>query len=106
MKFLKLLLPLFLLFAIVTPSQAKKAKKVKTVTYVCSIDCDHCKKTILKNIPYEKGVKNVEVDLATKEVKVSFRVDKTNDKKIENAIEKLGYTAEVKKACCAEKHKK
>ncbi|QZT36633.1 cation transporter [Halosquirtibacter xylanolyticus] len=105
MKTLKLLLPLFLLFAIFTPAMAKSEKKVETVTYVCSIDCDHCKKTIMKNIPYEKGVKNVEVDIKTKEVKVTFRKDKTDCKKLESAIEKLGYDAELKKSCCGDKKK-
>ncbi|QZE14550.1 heavy-metal-associated domain-containing protein [Halosquirtibacter laminarini] len=111
MKTLKLLLPIFLLLISLSPSFAKKDKKIADVTYICSIDCDHCKKTILKNIPYEKGVKNVEVSIPTKEVKVTFRTDKTDIKKLELAIEKLGYEADVKKQeketktkdCCSHK---
>ena len=40
---------------------AKDAKKASTVTTVfkTDIDCEHCAKRIMDNIPFEKGVKDV-----------------------------------------------
>ena len=49
---------------------AKDAKKASTVTTVfkTDIDCEHCAKRIMDNIPFEKGVKDVKVDVPSKEV--------------------------------------
>jgi copper chaperone CopZ len=74
---------------------AKEKPKVKEVTYSCEIDCHSCKDKIMKNIPYEKGVKKVVVDMDKKKVTVAFREDKNTTEEIEKAIEKLGYAAEV-----------
>lgn len=48
----------------------------------------------MSSLPLEKGVKDVKCDLKTKEVKVSFRNDKTDKEKIKRSLEKLGYLAE------------
>ncbi|MDC1105073.1 cation transporter [Prolixibacteraceae bacterium] len=105
MKIVKSLLPLFLMFVFLSPIMAKREKNIETVTFLCSIDCYHCKKKIMKNIPFEKGVVRVIVSIESKEVQVSFKKDKTDREKLEEAIEKLGYDAEVKKPCCTEKKK-
>ncbi|MCW3806603.1 heavy-metal-associated domain-containing protein [Plebeiibacterium marinum] len=98
MKNLKLVIATLILTIGFTTSFAQKKKaEVKEVTYICSIDCHSCKNKIMKNIPYEKGVKSVVVDIPTKEVKVTYKSDKNNIENIEKAIEKLGFTAEVKK---------
>ena len=47
----------------------------------------------LKNVPYEKGVKDVKCDLTTKEVTVQYQKDKNNNESLKRSIEKLGYTA-------------
>ncbi len=97
MKKLKLLFAGLLLFIGLTGLFAKEKPKVKQVTYVCTIDCESCKEKIMKNIPYEKGVKKVIVDIPTKEVTVFFREDKNSTQELEKAIEKLGYEADIKK---------
>ena len=76
---------------------AQDKKKVETVTYETSIDCDHCVNTIMDSLPLEKGIKNVKCDLETKEVIVTFKTGKTDKKTIKRSIEKLGYTATEKK---------
>ena len=72
----------------------KKANKEAEVTFKTSIDCHNCEQKVLKNIPFEKGVKDVKVTLETKEVKIKFQTGKTNKETLKKAIEKLGYTAE------------
>lgn len=49
----------------------------------------------MKNIPYEKGVKDVKVDLASKQVTIWFNTEKNTIENLQKAIGKLGYTAEV-----------
>ena len=70
-----------------------KNKKTVTVRFDTSIDCQNCVNTIMKNIPFEKGVKDVKCDLKTKIVTVEFIPEKNSKEQIRRAIEKLGYTA-------------
>lgn len=56
--------------------------------------CDMCEKTIEEGVIYEKGVKSVDVDLATNLVHVSYDPKKTSPEKIRTAITKLGYYAD------------
>jgi copper chaperone CopZ len=101
------LLSMVMILSLALSTNAKGKKEIKEVTYVTSIDCDHCKMTIMKNIPYEKGVKDVKVNIPTKEVTVKYRADKNSEIKLAQAIVELGYTAKVisheecRKPCCA-----
>jgi copper chaperone CopZ len=71
----------------------EKAKSIETVKFVTSIDCEACVNTIMTNLPFEKGIKDVKCDLKTKEVAVKFQKGKSNPEEIKKSIEKLGYTA-------------
>ena len=54
---------------------AQKAADKKTVTtvFTTDIDCEHCVKKIMNNVPsLGKGVKDVKVDLPKKEVTVVY----------------------------------
>ncbi len=73
----------------------EKQKTTETVKYKTSIDCAECVNTIMKNLPQEKGIKDVKCDLATKEVSVTYQKDKNNPEQIKKNIEKLGFTAKV-----------
>ncbi|WP_066629146.1 heavy-metal-associated domain-containing protein [Labilibacter marinus] len=95
MKNLKLVLATLILFIGVTSSFAKDKPKVKEVTYSCSVDCHSCKEKIMKNIPYEKGVKSVNVNIEDKLVTVSFREDKNTTEGVKKALEKLDYDVKV-----------
>ena len=55
------------------------------------IDQPNCVEKIMKNIPFEKGVKNIEVSLQYKSVLIEFKKDKTTPQKLELALKKLGY---------------
>jgi len=73
-------------------AQKKGEAEVKFKT---SIECNSCKEKITKNIPYEKGVTDLEVNVENKEVTVKYKIGKTDAKKIAAAINKLDITTEV-----------
>jgi len=74
-------------------AQDKDKKELSTVRFETSIDCENCVNTIMKNIPFIKGVKDVKCDLTTKEVTIQYQKDKAEPEQLKRAIEKLGYTA-------------
>ena len=84
---------LFLFSSVSLWGQAKNKKELVTVRFETSIDCQNCATTILKNVPFEKGVKDVKCDLTTKEVTIQYQKDKNNPEQLKRSIEKLGYTA-------------
>ena len=80
---------------------AKPAAEKKTVTtvFVTDIDCDHCVKKIMNNVPsLGKGIKYVEVDLPTTEVTVTYDASKNNDENIIKGFASIKVKAEPKKA--------
>ncbi len=87
---------LILMFALLlTPlAQAQDKKKVETHDIKTSSVCDMCETTIESNLIYEKGVKKVDLDLATSTVKVDYDPKKTSPEKIRTALTKLGYYAD------------
>jgi len=85
--------------AILVAGTAIEAKSVKPETkkavYLTSLDCQNCAKKIRENISFEKGVKDLKVDVPTKTVEVIFDLSKTDTLKLRKAINKLGYDAKV-----------
>ncbi|MBP5549335.1 MAG: heavy-metal-associated domain-containing protein [Bacteroidales bacterium] len=76
-------------------AEASKPKVKRTVLYRASIECKSCKTKILDNIAFEKGVKDVVVNLPEKTVKIVFDEAKTDTLTLAKAIRKLGYKAKV-----------
>jgi copper chaperone CopZ len=102
MKAIKLFLFLFIGFTLCltlsaqeTKDKAKK-KKGEEVTFTVNMYCENCKTKIEKNISWEKGVKDLTVDLEKKTVKIVYDAKKTTEENLKKAIEKLGFTAEKK----------
>ncbi len=56
--------------------------------------CDMCVRTIETEMLYEKGVKEVHVDLEANMIHVSVDPKKTDVQKVRTAISKLGYSAD------------
>lgn len=112
MKIVKILLVLSLMISTVCAVSAQN-KGEKTVVYNATLHCESCKAKIEKNIPYEKGVKDLKVDMKAGTVTVIFKEDKNTEEGIQKAIEKLSIpvtgiagkpaTSCPKSACCAEK---
>jgi len=93
-----ILLGVFLCLGTVFNLQAqKKEKKKKTeeVVFLTDLHCENCQKKIEKNISWEKGVKDLSVDLDEKKVTILYDPSKTNPEKLQVAIEKLGYACEI-----------
>ncbi|KAA6300485.1 MAG: hypothetical protein EZS26_003375 [Candidatus Ordinivivax streblomastigis] len=71
-----------------------KEKKLEKVVFGVSMHCDNCKKKIEKNISWEKGVKDLRIDLEEKTVTLLFDPKKTSAQTLKIAIEKLDFTCE------------
>lgn len=79
-----------------TTTSARDKVELVTVVYSVGLHCNNCKKKVENNIAFEKGVKDLQVNLEEKTVTVTYRTDKTDSEKIKEAIEKLGYTVLIK----------
>ncbi|QIA27444.1 heavy-metal-associated domain-containing protein [Thermaerobacter sp. PB12/4term] len=60
------------------------------VYQVRGMSCDHCKMAVKKAISGVAGVKDVEVDLATGRVTVTYEGD-LDDVRVREAVEDAGY---------------
>lgn len=93
MKALKVLFTAFTLLFFGLNAQAQ-GKKTETVKIKTSAVCDMCKATIEKGMAYEKGVQNVNLDVASQILTVEYRADKTNVATLKQAVTKIGYDAD------------
>ena len=91
---LRSVLLLALLFSAFATVEAKTEKE--TVTFSVAMHCENCKKKIERNLAYEKGVLDLEVNLKEKTVTVTYDAAKTDVKKLTDALKKIGYEAAVK----------
>jgi copper chaperone CopZ len=68
-----------------------KEKEVKIKT---SAICGMCKARIERNLSFEKGVKEADLDVKTKVVTIKYNPAKTDVAKLKANISKTGYDAE------------
>ena len=80
--------------ATVSAQDKKKNNKEEQVVFSVSMDCHSCEQKIKKNIPYEKGVKDLTTELEKRLVTIKYQTDKTDKAKLKKSIEKLGFTCE------------
>ncbi|MBC8155262.1 MAG: heavy-metal-associated domain-containing protein [Bacteroidetes bacterium] len=66
-----------------------KAVKIKT-----SAVCEMCKERIERNLAFEKGVKEANLDVAAKVVTIKYNPKKTDVTKLKANIVKTGYDAD------------
>jgi copper chaperone CopZ len=93
MKTIKMMLAAVVIAAIGVNAQAQDKKEAVEITFSVNMHCDHCKKKIESNLPFEKGVTDLKVNLEDKQVYIKYDAKKTDREKLQKAIEKLGYTA-------------
>ena len=79
MKVVRLVLIMVVVLSAAMSVNAQK-KNEKTVIFNAKVE---------KNIPYEKGVKDLKVDMKTQTITVTFREDKNTTENLQKAIEKL-----------------
>mgnify|MGYP003292780140 FL=1 len=95
--------------AVVDAQQPQKGKKqTATTTFVTDIDCEGCAKKVTNTIPYEKGVKDVQVDVPSKTVTVTYDPAKTNEEALVKAFSKIKINASAEgcaDGCCDHDHK-
>lgn len=77
-------------------------KKKTTTVFNVSMDCQNCVDKVQKNIAFEKGVKDLKIDLEKKTVAVTYLNNKTDVNKLNAAFQKLGFTSSVVEDCCGE----
>lgn len=96
-KIFLLVVVMFTAFSFGAYAQDKKAKKSnkEQVVFDVSMTCHNCQKKIEKNIPFEKGVSDMKVDLDSKTVMIQYNPNKTNTGNLQKAFEKLGYQADI-----------
>lgn len=84
----------FILMVSMAFGQAKRdTVKIKT-----SSICDMCKRTIEKDLAFEKGVVFSNLDLETNVVTVVYKTKQTDPQKIRVRLNEIGYDADSLKA--------
>ena len=108
MKVVRLVLIMVVVLSAAMSVNAQK-KNEKTVIFNANLHCESCKAKVEKNIPYEKGVKDLKVDMKTQTITVTFREDKNNIevKGIEgnNTSAKTQTGEKCEKSCCEKEGK-
>ncbi|MEA4867401.1 MAG: copper chaperone [Bacteroidia bacterium] len=74
-------------------AQSKNVKKDAEVLFSVPVDCPSCQKKLEAKLPYEKGVKDMKIDLEKQTIWFLYSPDKTNKEALVKALDKLGYPA-------------
>ena len=85
------MLPMFTL----TAHGQKLKTNYEKVVLSCDLHCQGCCDKVMKNIAWEKGVKDLRCDLPTKTVTVTYDPKKTDLETLLKAFEKIGKPAKV-----------
>ncbi len=73
------------------------AKKSVTTVFATDVDCPGCAKKIMNNVPsLGKGIKDVQVNVETREVTVTYDATKNTPENIIKGMASLKVKAEVK----------
>ncbi len=64
-----------------------------TVCYKTTMDCQNCQATLTNYLKFEKGVKDLKVDLKSNTIKVVYKSGKNTPENLVKGIKKLGYEA-------------
>ena len=89
-KIMMILAALAMVAGVATAAPKQKVeKKISTVVFTTDLDCHHCAQKVLNTIPYEKGIKDVQVDVPTKTVTVKFDEAKNSVESLTKAFESI-----------------
>ena len=97
MKTSKFLISLWILILsglIFNTSVQAQSKKIETIQIKTSAMCQQCKDRIEGGLVYEKGVKDVVLDVETKVVTIRYNTKSTSPDELKKKISKLGYDAD------------
>lgn len=83
-------------FAVEAKTPQKKGEIVTTV-FTVDIDCENCAARIMNNVPViGKGIKDIQVDVPSKEVTVTYDSAKTSPEELIKGFGKIRVKAEEK----------
>lgn len=72
------------------------AKELKSVVFhVPQMVCENCEAKVIKNIRFEKGVKDIKTDVEKQTVTITYDAEKTNPKKLAGGFAKFKYEVSV-----------
>ena len=97
MKKSSIIIRTLLLLIILTTSgltSFSQGKKIETIKIKTSAVCNQCKERIENGLAYEKGVKDVVLDVETKIATITYNTKTTNPGELRKKISKLGYDAD------------
>jgi len=77
-----------------TTLQAQQRSKTETVVIKSSVVCGMCEEKVKKELAFEKGVTDIQVNLKERLITVDYRPNRTDEEKIKKAITKIGYDAD------------
>ncbi len=89
MKAIKIIFALLFAINISFAGDNPTVIKIKT-----SAVCGMCKRKIEKNLAYEKGIEDVNLDIPSKILTVTYNAKKTNAAEIKKIINNTGYDAD------------
>ena len=89
MKKIMMILAMLAMVASIATAAPKAEKKIATVVFTTDLDCHHCAQKVMNSIPYEKGIKDVQVDVPTKTVTVKFDEAKNSVESLTKAFESI-----------------
>lgn len=81
--------------AVMLLTSAKPKDKSREVLFQTNLHCKNCAAKIQDNVSFEKGVKDLSINVDAKTVRIVYNPAKTDAGKLAEAIRKLGYTAEL-----------
>ncbi len=104
MKRVLLLMTVALMSVGVLFAQETKKSNKETVIFNVEIDCDGCVNKIMKNIAFEKGVRDLLIDKDKQQVTVVYNPKKTDEQKLREAFAKIGKPVHDKPLHPAQHH--
>ena len=87
------------IFAFVFANVNTFAAEVEEASYKSNMTCNGCKTAIEKELNKTDGVEQVNADVESNVVKVTYNPTKTNSESIQKVIKKTGFKADAVKSC-------
>ena len=69
------------------------AKDIKTVTLTPTpaMKCEKCAAKIKKQLQFEKGMKDIQIDVPSQTITLTFDAEKTTVENLQKSMEKVGF---------------
>jgi mercuric ion binding protein len=94
---MKKLISAILFFTVVFSASATYAAKSDTARFWVNVKCNTCKNKIMDNIAYEKGVKDIKINVEEQLVEVIYKSGKNTPEGLKEAFIKLDFKVRILK---------